>query len=124
MEVDNVPIKNGLARNGTRYSSSSSLSSAAISTSNHNNNHQHQPASTSATSTNNNSVVTNASTLGNHLAATAAVVTQTQGLNLAHTSRESPPTSCSPGASTPGAPTPAQVRNILLLPTWKYCVRL
>lgn len=80
----------GLARGGTRYSSTSSLSSAATASSPQN----HQ--TTSTTSSINNQV------------ATAAVVCQTQGLNLAQSSRESPPASSSPGASTPSIPTPAQ----------------
>ncbi|XP_034936787.1 mucin-5AC-like isoform X2 [Chelonus insularis] len=80
----------GLARSGPRYSSTSSLSSAA--TANSPQNFQ----STNTTSSIQSQV------------ATAAVVCQTQGLNLAQSSRESPPASSSPGASTPSIPTPAQ----------------
>ena len=80
----------GLARGGTRYSSTSSLSSAATASS-------PQNLQTANTTSIHNQV------------ATAAVVCQTQGLNLAHGSRESPPASSSPGASTPSIPTPAQV---------------
>ena len=87
----------GLARGGTRYSSTSSLSSAATTSS------PQTLQTTSSTSNIHNQV------------ATAAVVCQTQGLNLAQSSRESPPASSSPGASTPGIPTPSQV-TINLLP--------
>ncbi|XP_033207042.1 flocculation protein FLO11-like isoform X3 [Belonocnema kinseyi] len=80
----------GLARGGTRYSSTSSLSSAATASS------PQTLQTTSSTSNIHNQV------------ATAAVVCQTQGLNLAQGSRESPPASSSPGASTPSIPTPAQ----------------
>ncbi|KAK0183405.1 hypothetical protein PV327_001451 [Microctonus hyperodae] len=80
----------GLARGGTRYSSTSSLSSAATANS---------PQNIQTTNT--------TFSIQNQVA-TAAVVCQTQGLNLAQSSRESPPTSSSPGASTPSIPTPAQ----------------
>ncbi|XP_063988347.1 uncharacterized protein LOC135168270 isoform X2 [Diachasmimorpha longicaudata] len=86
MDVD----VSGLARGGTRYSSTSSLSSAATASSPQN----HQTTSTTPS-------------IHNQVA-TAAVVCQTQGLNLAQNSRESPPASSSPGASTPSIPTPAQ----------------
>ncbi|XP_076665218.1 uncharacterized protein LOC143367365 isoform X3 [Andrena cerasifolii] len=86
MEVDVT----GLARGGTRYSSTSSLSSAATASS---------PQTLQTAST--------ASNIHNQVA-TAAVVCQTQGLNLAQSSRESPPASSSPGAPTPSIPTPAQ----------------
>lgn len=86
MEVDVT----GLARGGTRYSSTSSLSSAATVSS-------PQTLQTSTTSNIHNQV------------ATAAVVCQTQGMNLAPSSRESPPASSSPGSSAPSIPTPAQV---------------
>ncbi|XP_046608866.1 mucin-5AC-like [Neodiprion virginianus] len=79
-----------LARGGTRYSSTSSLSSAATASSPQN-----------LQSTHSNTTVHNQ-------VATAAVVSQTQGLNLAQSSRDSPPASSSPGASTPSIPTPAQ----------------
>lgn len=92
MEVD-AP-NGGLARGGTRYSSTSSLSSAATASS----------PQTSATNGNGSS-----NNIHSQLA-TAAVVSQTQGLNLAQSSRDSPPASSSPGASTPSIPTPAQVR--------------
>ncbi|XP_031776305.1 flocculation protein FLO11-like isoform X2 [Apis florea] len=85
MEVDVT----GLARGGTRYSSTSSLSSAATVSS-------PQTLQTSTTSNIHNQV------------ATAAVVCQTQGMNLAPSSRESPPASSSPGSSAPSIPTPAQ----------------
>ncbi|XP_015431246.1 PREDICTED: flocculation protein FLO11-like [Dufourea novaeangliae] len=87
MEVDVT----GLARGGTRYSSTSSLSSAATASS---------PQTLQTTSS-------TASNIHNQVA-TAAVVCQTQGLNLAQSSRESPPASSSPGTSTPSIPTPAQ----------------
>ena len=88
----------GLARGGTRYSSTSSLSSAATASS---------PQTLQTTSSNSN--------IHNQVA-TAAVVCQTQGLNLAQGSRESPPASSSPGASTPSSiPTPSQVDINLLL---------
>ncbi|XP_044598478.1 uncharacterized protein LOC123274812 isoform X2 [Cotesia glomerata] len=93
-EAMDVDVSAGLARGGTRYSSTSSLSSAA--TANSPQNH-HQSTST----------VTQSTSMQNQTA-TAAVVCQTQGLNLAQSSRESPPTSSSPGASTPSIPTPAQ----------------
>ncbi|XP_023289644.1 uncharacterized protein LOC105703896 isoform X2 [Orussus abietinus] len=80
----------GLARGGTRYSSTSSLSSAATASS---------PQNLQGTQ---------ASSNVHSQVATAAVVCQTQGLNLAQGSRESPPASSSPGASTPSIPTPAQ----------------
>lgn len=86
----------GLARGGTRYSSTSSLSSAATASS---------PQALQTTSTSSN--------IHNQVA-TAAVVCQTQGLNLAQSSRESPPASSSPGvgpAGTPTIPTPAQVKQ-------------
>ncbi|XP_076623805.1 uncharacterized protein LOC143343142 isoform X6 [Colletes latitarsis] len=86
MEVDVT----GLARGGTRYSSTSSLSSAATASS---------PQTLQTTSTTSN--------IHNQVA-TAAVVCQTQGLNLAQSSRESPPASSSPGTPTPSIPTPAQ----------------
>ncbi|XP_054004372.1 uncharacterized protein LOC128890152 isoform X3 [Hylaeus anthracinus] len=86
MEVDVT----GLARGGTRYSSTSSLSSAATASS---------PQTLQTTSTTSN--------IHNQVA-TAAVVCQTQGLNLAQSSRESPPASSSPGMPTPSIPTPAQ----------------
>ncbi|XP_008205988.2 protein bunched, class 2/F/G isoform isoform X3 [Nasonia vitripennis] len=88
MEVD-AP-SGGLARGGTRYSSTSSLSSAATA---------------SSPQTNGNGI--NSNNIHSQLA-TAAVVSQTQGLNLAQSSRDSPPASSSPGASTPSIPTPAQ----------------
>ncbi|XP_051160365.1 uncharacterized protein LOC127280968 isoform X3 [Leptopilina boulardi] len=98
--VDTVVSKNvsesmdvdvtGLARGGTRYSSTSSLSSAATASS------PQTLQTTSSTSNIHNQV------------ATAAVVCQTQGLNLAQGSRESPPASSSPGASTPNIPTTIQ----------------
>lgn len=91
MEVDVT----GLARGGTRYSSTSSLSSAATVSS---------PQTLQTTSTTSN--------IHNQVA-TAAVVCQTQGMNLAPSSRESPPASSSPGSSAPSIPTPAQVY-------WKY----
>lgn len=91
MEVDVT----GLARGGTRYSSTSSLSSAATVSS---------PQTLQTTSTTSN--------IHNQVA-TAAVVCQTQGMNLAPSSRESPPTSSSPGSSAPSIPTPAQVY-------WRY----
>ncbi|XP_017762459.1 PREDICTED: max-binding protein MNT-like isoform X1 [Eufriesea mexicana] len=86
MEVDVT----GLARGGTRYSSTSSLSSAATASS---------PQTLQTTST--------ASNIHNQVA-TAAVVCQTQGMNLAPSSRESPPASSSPGTPAPSIPTPAQ----------------
>ncbi|XP_046740122.1 mucin-5AC-like isoform X2 [Diprion similis] len=86
MDVDVI----SLARGGTRYSSTSSLSSAATASSPQN-----------LQSTHSNATVHNQ-------VATAAVVSQTQGLNLAQSSRDSPPASSSPGASTPSIPTPAQ----------------
>lgn len=86
----------GLARGGTRYSSTSSLSSAATANS---------PQ---------NIQTTNTTFSIQSQVATAAVVCQTQGLNLAQSSRESPPTSSSPGASTPSIPTPAQVNEIII----------
>nr|XP_033337808.1 putative uncharacterized protein DDB_G0282129 isoform X1 [Megalopta genalis] len=86
MEVDVT----GLARGGTRYSSTSSLSSAATASS-------PQTLQTSSTTPNIHNQV-----------ATAAVVCQTQGLNLAQSSRESPPASSSPRTPTPSIPTPAQ----------------
>ncbi|XP_043793143.1 max-binding protein MNT-like isoform X1 [Apis laboriosa] len=86
MEVDVT----GLARGGTRYSSTSSLSSAATVSS---------PQTLQTTSTTSN--------IHNQVA-TAAVVCQTQGMNLAPSSRESPPASSSPGSSAPSIPTPAQ----------------
>lgn len=95
MDVD---VSASLARGGTRYSSTSSLSSAA--TANSPQNH-HQSTGT----------VTQSTSIQNQTA-TAAVVCQTQGLNLAQSSRESPPTISSPGASTPSIPTPAQVNFI------------
>lgn len=91
MEVDVT----GLARGGTRYSSTSSLSSAATVSS-------PQTLQTNSTTSNIHNQV-----------ATAAVVCQTQGMNLAPSSRESPPASSSPGSSAPSIPTPAQVY-------WKY----
>lgn len=90
MEIDVT----GLARGGTRYSSTSSLSSAATASS------PQALQSTSATSSIHNQV------------ATAAVVCQAQGMNLAPSSRESPPASSSPGTPAPSIPTPAQVRSI------------
>ncbi|XP_076749264.1 uncharacterized protein LOC143422476 isoform X3 [Xylocopa sonorina] len=86
MEVDVT----GLARGGTRYSSTSSLSSAATASS---------PQTLQTTSTTSN--------IHNQIA-TAAVVCQTQGMNLAPSSRESPPASSSPGTPAPSIPTPAQ----------------
>ncbi|XP_017891656.1 max-binding protein MNT-like, partial [Ceratina calcarata] len=86
MEVDVT----GLARGGTRYSSTSSLSSAATASS---------PQTLQNTSTTSN--------IHNQVA-TAAVVCQTQGMNLASNSRESPPASSSPGTPAPSIPTPAQ----------------
>ncbi|XP_076298938.1 uncharacterized protein LOC143217995 isoform X2 [Lasioglossum baleicum] len=86
MEVDVT----GLARGGTRYSSTSSLSSAATASS---------PQTLQSTNTTPN--------IHNQVA-TAAVVCQTQGLNLAQSSRESPPASSSPRTPTPSIPTPAQ----------------
>ncbi|KOC71138.1 Max-binding protein MNT [Habropoda laboriosa] len=86
MEVDVT----GLARGGTRYSSTSSLSSAATASS---------PQTLQTTSTTSN--------IHNQVA-TAAVVCQTQGMNLAPSSRESPPASSSPGTPAPSIPTPAQ----------------
>ncbi|XP_014300290.1 uncharacterized protein LOC106694218 isoform X2 [Microplitis demolitor] len=93
-EAMDVDVSASLARGGTRYSSTSSLSSAA--TANSPQNH-HQSTGT----------VTQSTSIQNQTA-TAAVVCQTQGLNLAQSSRESPPTISSPGASTPSIPTPAQ----------------
>lgn len=87
MDVDVI----GLARGGTRYSSTSSLSSAATASS------PQTLQTTSSTSNIHNQV------------ATAAVVCQTQGLNLAQGSRESPPASSSPGAAMPNIPTSIQV---------------
>ncbi|XP_043270248.1 max-binding protein MNT-like isoform X2 [Venturia canescens] len=84
----------GLARGGTRYSSTSSLSSAAT-----------------ASSPQNLQTANTTSNIHNQVA-TAAVVCQTQGLNLAQSSRESPPASSSPGASTPSIPTPAQEKVV------------
>lgn len=86
MEVDVT----GLARGGTRYSSTSSLSSAATASS---------PQTLQTTSTTSN--------IHNQVA--TAAVCQTQGMNLASSSRESPPASSSPGTSAPSIPTPAQV---------------
>ncbi|XP_076249829.1 uncharacterized protein LOC143189073 isoform X3 [Calliopsis andreniformis] len=86
MEVDVT----GLPRGGTRYSSTSSLSSAATASS---------PQTLQTTNTTSN--------IHNQVA-TAAVVCQTQGLNLAQSSRESPPASSSPGTPTPSIPIPAQ----------------
>lgn len=92
----------GLARGGTRYSSTSSLSSAATASS------PQTLQTTSSTSNIHNQV------------ATAAVVCQTQGLNLAQGSRESPPASFSPGASTPCVPTSAQVPLNLFSPIFIF----
>ncbi|XP_015597098.1 mucin-3B isoform X2 [Cephus cinctus] len=90
----------GLARGGTRYSSTSSLSSAATANS---------PQNLQTTHTTHAAHTTHATPPSIHSqAATAAVVCQTQGLNLAQGSRESPPASSSPRASTPSIPTPAQ----------------
>ncbi|XP_048511786.1 probable GPI-anchored adhesin-like protein PGA18 isoform X3 [Athalia rosae] len=95
--LDVTATKNGmdvdvtsLARGGTRYSSTSSLSSAATASSPQNLQTTHSNATVHTQ------------------VATAAVVSQTQGLNLAQSSRDSPPASSSPGASTPSIPTPAQ----------------
>ncbi|XP_066590920.1 max-binding protein MNT-like isoform X2 [Prorops nasuta] len=86
MEVDVT----GLARGGTRYSSTSSLSSAATASS---------PQTLQTTNT--------TSSIHNQVT-TAAVVCQTQGLNLAQGSRESPPASSSPGAPASSIPTSIQ----------------
>lgn len=83
MEVDVT----GLARGGTRYSSTSSLSSAATANS---------PQTLQTTNTTSNI---------NNQVATAAVVCQTQGLNLAQGSRESPPANSNSGTSAPSVPT-------------------
>ena len=94
MEVDVT----GLARGGTRYSSTSSLSSAATA------NSPQTLQNTSATSNIHNQI------------ATAAVVCQAQGMNLAPSSRESPPASSSPGTPAPSIPTPAQVCSMRFNP--------
>ncbi|XP_012214490.1 uncharacterized protein [Linepithema humile] len=81
----------GLPRGGTRYSSTSSLSSVTTASS---------PQALQSTST--------TSSIHNQ-AATAGVVCQTQDLNLARGSRESPPASSTPGtASAPSIPAPTQ----------------
>ncbi|XP_058799498.1 uncharacterized protein LOC131668985 isoform X2 [Phymastichus coffea] len=107
MEVDSP--SGGLARTGTRYSSTSSLGSATTASSPQH--HQSQ-----ASNGNHNSNSNGASSNIQSQMATAAVVCQTQGLNLAHNSRDSPPTSSSPGASTPSIPTPAQ-EKVTITPT-------
>lgn len=101
MEVDVT----GLPRGGTRYSSTSSLSSAATASS---------PQTLQTTSTTSN--------IHNQVA-TAAVVCQTQGLNLAQSSRESPPASSSPGTPTPSIPIPAQVSSETEKPNSRYSLK-
>lgn len=80
MEVETTSV---LARGGTRYSSTSSLSSAATA------NSPQQTTIPTPTSISNNGTSGPNNNGTNHQVATAAVVCQTQGLNLAQ--RESPP---------------------------------
>ncbi|XP_014483638.1 PREDICTED: A-agglutinin anchorage subunit-like isoform X2 [Dinoponera quadriceps] len=79
----------GLPQGGTRYSSTSSLNSVTASS-------PQALQSPNATSNIHNQ------------AATASIVCQTQDLNLARGSRESPPASSTPASSTPSIPTPTQ----------------
>ncbi|XP_032663898.1 mucin-6-like isoform X3 [Odontomachus brunneus] len=79
----------GLPQGGTRYSSTSSLNSITASPPQA----LHSPSATSNI---------------HNQAATASIVCQTQDLNLARGSRESPPVSSTPVSSTPSIPTPTQ----------------
>ncbi|CAB0043377.1 unnamed protein product [Trichogramma brassicae] len=100
-EAEGGNSNSGLARAGTRYSSTSSLSSAATDNS-HSAQQQQQQQQQQQPSNG------NANGSSSQMAATAVVFSQTQNVNLGQGIRESPPTISSPNATTATQPTPAQ----------------